>query len=110
LPASVTSADTSVSRAAWSSHAIAGFPGRAADETVPAGVEAAARNGNLTLTGAVQFGSDWPICTIATTHRAWLELVRSALDGMRAATPTVIGAVQAEELRGQPWRYPSMSS
>ena len=29
----------------------------AADETVPASVEAAARNGNLTLTGEVQYGS-----------------------------------------------------
>ncbi len=31
------------------------------------------------------FGSDWPTCTIATSHEAWLNLVESALAGMRAS-------------------------
>ena len=31
------------------------------------------------------FGSDWPICTMATSHRGWLNLVESVLDGMRAS-------------------------
>ena len=31
------------------------------------------------------FGSDWPICTMATSHQAWLNLVESVLDGMRAS-------------------------
>jgi L-fuconolactonase len=31
------------------------------------------------------FGSDWPICTMATSHRTWLDLVKSVLDGMRAS-------------------------
>jgi L-fuconolactonase len=31
------------------------------------------------------FGSDWPIGTMATSHQAWLNLVSSVLDGMRAS-------------------------
>jgi osmotically-inducible protein OsmY len=48
----------------------------AADTTVPEGVEAAARNGNLTLTGTVQYLS----------QRAAVEKVVSGLTGVRRVT------------------------
>ncbi|HET7016143.1 MAG TPA: amidohydrolase family protein [Streptosporangiaceae bacterium] len=32
------------------------------------------------------YGSDWPICTLATSPRSWLELVAAGLEAMNAST------------------------
>jgi hypothetical protein len=47
----------------------------AADVTVPTGVEAVARNGNLTLTGMVQYGSE---CATAERAVSWLLGLRGS--------------------------------
>ena len=65
---------------------LSGLATEAAPCTRPSALEAALRAA-LDVFGADRclFGSDWPVCTMATSHAAWLNLVESVLDGMRAS-------------------------
>ncbi len=65
---------------------LSGLATEAAPHARPSALRAALRAA-LDAFGADRclFGSDWPICTMATSHQAWLDLVESVLDGMRAS-------------------------
>lgn len=67
---------------------LSGLATEAAPDAGPSALQPALRAA-LDAFGAdrCMFGSDWPVCSIATSYAAWLNLVESVLDDMRASKP-----------------------
>jgi len=48
--------------------------------------------------GRLLFGSDWPVCLVATSYRTWLETVKNALPGLSASEKSGIFGLNAKEI------------
>jgi len=46
--------------------------------------------------GRILFGSDWPVCLVATSYSTWLETVKNALPGLSASEESRIFGLNAK--------------
>ena len=48
----------------------------------------------------LMFGSDWPVCLVATTYKSWAELVRENIDSFSATEQACIMGGNAQQVYG----------